>query len=122
LTDLTIGSGVVTIGASAFESCTHLTEVTIPDNVMYIYSDAFYGCTSLNKVELGSGVLEIGQYAFSSCLSLAEFYAKPLSAPSLGYNVFDKSPISSIFVPTASLADYQSKWSSYSSYLKGYNF
>ena len=42
LTSVTIGSGVTSIGNSAFHSCTGLTSVTIPDGVTSIGSYAFY--------------------------------------------------------------------------------
>jgi hypothetical protein len=112
----------VTIGREAFEECTKLTEVIIPDNVNYIYYEAFNGCSNLNKVSIGSGVLEIGQAAFGGCKSLSELYVKAASAPDLGYNPISVTSLASIFVPSASLADYKSKWSSYASFIKGYNF
>ena len=68
--NVTIGSGVKTIGQDAFRGCTGLTEITIPDSVTSIGQWAFDGCTSLENVTIGSGVKTIGSYAFRGCTGL----------------------------------------------------
>jgi hypothetical protein len=122
LDEIKIGLSVTRVNDNAFQYCTHLTEIDIPDNVMYINQYAFDGCTKLQKVEVGTGLLSIGQRAFKDCGSSLGFYLKAQTPPSLGSYVFSNTTIGGIFVPTASLETYISKWSSYSSYLKGYDF
>ena len=51
---MVIGSGVTSIGYSAFEGCNGLRAVTIPDSVTNIGDDAFYGCSGLTSVTIGS--------------------------------------------------------------------
>ena len=59
------GSGLLTIGNSAFES-TAFTSITIPASVTEFGGAAFASCTSLTSVifATGSGLLTIGQGAF----------------------------------------------------------
>ena len=49
-TKLTIGDGVTSIGAYAFEDCSSLTSVTIPDSVTEIGHAAFANCSSLTSI------------------------------------------------------------------------
>ena len=70
LTSVSIGDGVVTIGAWAFAEC-GLTSVTIPNSVTNLGGGAFEGCESLTSVSIGNGVTAIEEYVFGGCSSLA---------------------------------------------------
>ena len=73
ITSITIGNGVTSIGADAFDGCTGLTNVTIPNSVTSIGNSAFSGCSSLTSIEIPNSVISIGAYAFSFCKNLTEF-------------------------------------------------
>jgi len=88
MTDITFGSSLTTINAYAFLNCSGLLSVTIPDSVTVIGTYAFSGCIGLSDIVIGSGVTEIGSQAFSGCLNLEEITMRPITAPSLGTNVF----------------------------------
>lgn len=138
MTYVNIGSGVTKIGGEAFENCYNLSSVTIPDSVTEIGSSAFYQCTVLTSVTIGSGIItigssaftncygissitigsgvtSIGQYAFSDCTGLTSVTVNAVTPPSLGYNAFVNAPISSIYVPSASVNAYRTatNWSRY---------
>lgn len=66
MTNVTIGSGVISIGDYAFSGASHLTSITIPNSVATIGDGAFISCYSLTSVTIGNGVTSIGRYAFSS--------------------------------------------------------
>lgn len=70
LTSINIPSGVTRIGANAFQNCSGLTSVDIPSGVTSIADNTFYGCTGLASVNIPDGVTSIGNYAFWSCNSL----------------------------------------------------
>jgi len=78
---------VVTIGGSAFSSCSALTSITIPNSVTSIGSYAFNGCSSLTSVTIGESVTSIGDYAFNGCSSLTSVTI-PNSVTSIGYSAF----------------------------------
>ncbi len=46
-----------------------LTHVTVGDGVRTIGAHAFDGCRHLGKIEMGANVTEIGDYAFLNCMS-----------------------------------------------------
>ena len=62
--NVTIYSGVTSIGNYAFYNCTGLTSVTIPDSVTSIGNCAFYNCTGLTSVTIPDSVTSIGSNAF----------------------------------------------------------
>ena len=53
VTSITISEGVITIGESAFDSCSNLTNVTIPVTTTSIGDWAFYECNNLVEVYYG---------------------------------------------------------------------
>ena len=67
-------SGIETVGATAFYSCTNLTAVTIGDGVTTIGNSAFDSCTKLKSLTMGDGVVEIGAAAFNWCTQLTDVY------------------------------------------------
>ena len=71
LQNVEIGSGVTSIGSSAFQYCYSLSSITIPDGVTSIGSSAFQYCSSLSSITIPDGVTSIGSSAFSSCSSLS---------------------------------------------------
>ena len=87
LISVNIGSGVTSIGTSAFTSSTSLSLAKIPDSVTSIGDYAFYACTSLSSVKLGKCVISIGNYAFSKCYPLKSIII-PSSVTSIGDDAF----------------------------------
>ena len=72
-TNLTIGDGIETISAHAFDDMTHVRHVTLASSVSSIGDSAFYGCTKLEKLALDSEkskLKSVGNYAFTDCSSL----------------------------------------------------
>ena len=86
-------------------------------------SYAFYYCCSLASVSIPSGVTSIGASAFYYCYGMAEYHILPTTPPTLSNaNAFTNIQSDCvIYVPSASLADYQAatNWSTYASYMVG---
>ena len=59
LSNLVIGSGVKTIGPSAFVWCRSLGELSIPDSVTNIGASAFSQCNGVTNLVVGSGIAYI---------------------------------------------------------------
>ena len=84
---VTIGSGVTSIGYRLFAGCSALTSVTIPDSVTSINSFAFFDCSALASVKIPNSVTSIGDYAFSDCSALTSVTI-PNSVTSIDYYAF----------------------------------
>ena len=85
---------VVSIGTSAFESCSNLQSVTIPSSVTTINNYAFYGCTKLGSVNLEEGLVTIGTSAFYNC-NLVNITI-PSTVTSIGNGAFKSNPTVSV--------------------------
>ena len=113
------------IGNDAFQFCSSLTSVTIPESVTSIGDYAFYGCDSLTSVTIPDSVTTIGNSAFTYCSSLTSVYCKATTPPVGGSDMFNHNASGrKIYVPMESVNAYisASYWSSYASYIVGYNF
>ena len=125
LTSVTIHNRVTKIGQAAFQHCNSLTNVTISDSVTSIGRHAFEDCTSLTSITIGNSVTSIGYHAFWDCTSLKEVYCKPTTPPAGNRYMFNNNASGlEIYVPRNSVSAYKSAeyWSTYASYIEGYDF
>lgn len=86
-TSLTIGSGVTTIGVSAFSAWSAATSLTIPDSVTTISDSAFNAWSAMTTLNLASGLQTIGTSAFSGCSALTSITI-PNSVTTMGLQAF----------------------------------
>ena len=124
-TKITIGNNITSIGDYAFCGCTSLASVAIPNSVTSIGERAFYNCYSLTSVTIPDSVTSIGSEAFEYCSSLTSVYCKPTTPPAGDSSMFYRNASGrKIYVPTESVDAYKaaSGWSSYKSYIVGYDF
>ena len=99
LQNVEIGSGVTSIGNSAFSSCSFLSSITIPDGVTSIGSNAFQNCYSLSSITIPDGVTSIASNVFQNCSSLSSIAIQD-GVTSIGSNAFFScSSLSSITIP-----------------------
>ena len=110
LTNITIPSGVTSIGGSAFRNCSSLTSVTIPSGMTEINPSTFQYCSSLANVTISSGVTIIGTNAFNADYGLGEIHFKPTTPPTVGNAAaWTNVPTDCvIYVPTGTLSAYTS--------------
>ena len=89
-TSLTIPSGVVVIGQSAFQACSGLTgTLTIPGTVTTIGQTAFYNCTGFTgTLTIPDSVTSIGGSAFSGCTGFTGNLVLPNNLTTVEYSVF----------------------------------
>lgn len=116
-----IGTGVTSIGASAFYNCTSLTSVTMSDGITTIGTSAFDNCSSLTSVIMPNSVTSIGRKAFSRCSSLTSVTILATTPPTLGdVNAFYNTNNCPIYVPDASVDAYKAapNWSQYADRIK----
>ena len=113
LTNLTIGTNVKTIGASAFKGCVALKKTLIlPDSVKTIGTSAFSGCNKITAVTIGktskSRLTTIGKSAFNGCKKLGKVKIKSTKLGSIGKQAFKGSKSSlKVKVPPKQLKKYQ---------------
>lgn len=107
-TSVTFGSGVKTIGDSAFWRCSYITTLTIPDTLTSLGAGAFQSCSGLTSVNLGNGVVSIGDSAFNGCSKLTSFTI-PASVTSIGASVFGGCSALQAFSVNGSNANYSSQ-------------
>ena len=89
LTTVNLPSGITSIGDYAFESCSSLTGIILPDSVSSMGSFVFWGCSSLEEFSLPANVTAIEEGAFSGCENLESVIIPSSSAlKSIGENVF----------------------------------
>ena len=101
LTNLTIPSGVTSIGIAAFEYCSGLTSLTIPSGVTSISDWGFWGCSGLTSLTIPSGVTSISNYAFYGCSGLTSLTI-PSSVTSIGDGAFNGcSGLTSLTLPSS---------------------
>lgn len=72
LTEVSIPSGVTTVGWNAFSECAELRRVVLPESVARVEGSAFEGCTALESVVLPEGLSEIAPSVFYGCSALRE--------------------------------------------------
>ena len=121
LRGVVIPAGVTHIRANAFNGCYCLGDVTLPESLVGI-EGAFVGCYDLADITIPSGVTSIASNAFNQCYGLKKIHMLPTTPPTLGTNGFNNIPSDCvIYVPAASLADYQAatNWSTYASQMRG---
>lgn len=80
LKTVNIESGIKSIGDFAFFNCMALREISVPDSVESIGSGAFAGCKSLKNVTLGEKLTSIAESTFSGCTSLESIESSPITA------------------------------------------
>lgn len=73
LKNITLPSGVTSLGREVFLECAALETAYLPDTVVSIPDYAFYACTSLTGFSLNSAVTSIGDYAFFKCTALSSY-------------------------------------------------
>lgn len=73
----------LTMGDSAFRSCTGLLSIELPDRLVSIGQNAFTQCTKLTEVRIPDGTTTIGTSAFSNCYKL-ETVTLPKNLEKLG--------------------------------------
>jgi hypothetical protein len=146
LTNFNMSGFVEAIGKSAFQNCTALKSIHIPNGNASIPDTFAQGCTNLETavipaecpsigyrafnldsalktINIPESVASIGERAFEGCSSLISVYMNSATPPTLGNSVFNNTPPTlKIYIPTGSLAAYQtaSGWSAYASKLIEY--
>ena len=74
VTQVTICSGITSIGSYAFEYCTELTNVTIPNSVISIGDYSFDNCSKLKSITIPSSLKTLGMFSFNECRDLTSVY------------------------------------------------
>jgi hypothetical protein len=116
-TSLTIGSGVTSIGTSAFYGCSSLVgSLTIPNSVKNIEPNAFNNCRGFTgTLTLGNAMESIGGAAFINCSGFTEVVSLATEPPVFSFeDVFKGFNCTKLTVPCGRIAAYEnSEWHDY---------
>lgn len=90
----------------------------IPNSVLSIGTYAFAGCSGLLHISFPQKVSRIEEYAFRNCKNLIEVLCYSTTVPSASSNSFPNPSNATLFVPSSSVAAYQSKepWSNFKAF------
>jgi uncharacterized repeat protein (TIGR02543 family) len=141
LNNITIPSGITVLGSRMFFTCYGLSNITLPDTMTMIdymafsYSGlvtidlpdnlatigygAFSNCTKLIEIDIPATVTYIDDWAFRACSVLATVHSRRATPPQVRIGTLPMfegcTPLAHIYVPTGSVAAYQtaSGWSVY---------
>ncbi len=89
ITEVTVPSGITSLGEGMFSNCGSLQSVTIPASITSLEKDTFTKCYALKTVNVLGDLTTIGDFALSFCTELTTF---PLSdsITSIGKSAFEK--------------------------------
>lgn len=118
-----IGSGITSIGDSAFGACFGLASVNIHDGVTSIGSMAFSSCHTLASINIPDGVTSIENGVFRNCYGVRYYdFTASTSVPTLAStNAFSGIAADcEILVPAALYDEWiaATNWTTYASYIK----
>ena len=95
LSDVSLPSGLKSIGYSAFGNCGNLTSISdFPIGVVSIGDFAFYNC-GLYEVALREGLASIGVYAFAN--NNLTYISIPASVVAIAAHAFSNNDLSSVY-------------------------
>lgn len=120
LTLVEIPRSVSSIGHDAFAFCDGLISVTIPESLTYLGSGVFEYCRGLSSVTIPDSVTNIGVGTFRGCINLTSIECTAVNPP-LGYDMFDDTNNSPIYVPNEFVEAYKAAfgWSEYANRIFG---
>ena len=95
ITSVAIPSTVKNIGSSAFENCTNLKSLTLNEGLQVIGGSSFEGCLSLTTLTIPSTVKSILINALKECENLKDVYCFATTVPETDMAAFDKTPTES---------------------------
>lgn len=112
LVSLTLGSGLTSIPADAFNGCS-LSEVAVPVNVMEIGKNAFANNNGkLSKVSMGYKLASVGDKAFDGN-TIETVNVAAMTPPEAPDNVFNAYS-GNLYVPAEKVDEYYDSWSCWS--------
>ncbi len=91
-------SGDIAIGTSAFNNCENIESVTITGNLTALSNYVFGNNPKLSSVSIPDSVTTIGEGAFGGCQALKSF-TWPASLTSVGSYAFGNSGLESVTIP-----------------------
>jgi hypothetical protein len=107
LTSIIIPDRVERIYQEAFRDNLELTSVIIGNGIASISDSTFRNNPKLTSVTIGNSVTSIGASAFRDNPALASITFTSSTPPTLGTNVFQNTPLSTIYVPMGTRAAYE---------------
>ncbi len=100
LTNLNLGSNLVSIHDWAFEKATGITSLVIPNSVTTISQGAFKDMESLTSIVISNGVTSLYNYTFENDANLTSVTLQDNLTTINGYVFQDNTSLTSIYIPS----------------------
>lgn len=114
LKELQLPDSITSIDDFAFEYCDSLTAITLPIGITSLGVKTFAEDTVLPDLTIPSGVTSIGDLCFASCETLTTMTILAPTPPTIpsdpDKDIFLGTPMSTIYVPAASVSAYEQAW------------
>jgi riboflavin synthase alpha subunit len=110
-TEITIPSGVKTIGDEAFLCCDQFSEIVIPEGVESIGTSCFHSCYTMETIELPNSLKTLSAWSLGNCtglVNLVTYIENPYEIPDYVFGddqkVFERAKL---YVPKGKKSTYQ---------------
>lgn len=74
ISNITFGSGIKTIGKSAFEDCARLTTVNLNEGLITVKENAFKDCSELQKISFPDSITTVEENILKGCAKIKEIH------------------------------------------------
>ena len=88
LVTISIPNGVTNLPNYMFGDCKMLNSIHLPESLLTIGLGVFQNCGTLAEITIPNSVTSLGSGCFKGCYLLADITSLPISAPSIGENIF----------------------------------
>jgi len=124
LQSITLPNGITSLGNYCFDSCHQLHQSIVIPNGVTILNEYCFDLCSLQSITIPSGVTDIKSNCLYSSYNLNKIYIKSTTPPTIISNSLPDNNNLVIYVPTGTLATYQSAdtWSNYASKMVEYDY
>lgn len=118
--EISVPANITEIEDYTFSNCINLKSITLPEGLLSIGYSAFNTCSALEYIVIPSTVTSIDEYAFAYCTKLSTVLLFPITVPTISANTFPSLTIIRYYVEDEVYESYKTAdvWSDISSQIR----